>query len=121
MGSLGSLVSGTGGVQRMGSGDDSASTGGVQMERNDEGTGAVQRMRNDESTGRVQMMRDDEGMSVGWQQQVITQQQQQIAWQQQLLYQTQSRNLPTEFFSLHIFQHDVVLKRCGLVYRVRMG
>ena len=34
---------------------------------------------------------------------------------------TQSRNLPTEFFSLHIFQHDVVLKRCGLVYQVRMG
>ena len=68
MGSLGSPVSGTGGVQRMGSGDDSASTGGVQMERNDGGTGGVHRMR------------DDEGMSVGWQQQVITQQQQQIAW-----------------------------------------
>ena len=32
---------------------------------------------------------------------------------------TQSRNLPTEFFSLHISPHGVRLERCGLLYRVR--
>ena len=31
---------------------------------------------------------------------------------------TQSRNLPTEFFSLHISPHGVRLERCGLFYRV---
>ena len=31
---------------------------------------------------------------------------------------TQSRNLPTEFFSFHIPPDDVVLARCGLLYRV---
>ena len=34
---------------------------------------------------------------------------------------TQSRNLPKEFFSLHISPHGVRLERCGLLYRVRTG
>jgi hypothetical protein len=33
----------------------------------------------------------------------------------------QSRNLLTEFFSLHISPHGVRLERCGLLYRVRTG
>ena len=35
--------------------------------------------------------------------------------------QTQSRNLPTEFFSLHISPHGVRLERCGLLYQARTG
>jgi hypothetical protein len=35
--------------------------------------------------------------------------------------QTHSRNLPTEFFSLHISPHGVRLERRGLLYRVRTG
>ena len=34
---------------------------------------------------------------------------------------TQSRNLPTEFFSLHISPHGVRLERYGLIYRVCTG
>ena len=34
-------------------------------------------------------------------------------------FETHSRNLPTEFFSLHISPHGVCLERCGLLYRVR--
>ena len=33
---------------------------------------------------------------------------------------TQSRNLPTEFFPLHISPHGVHLERCDLLYRVRI-
>ena len=34
---------------------------------------------------------------------------------------SRSRNLPIEFFSLHISPHGVRLERCGLLYRVRTG
>ena len=37
------------------------------------------------------------------------------------MQKTQSRNLPTEFFSLHISPHGVRLERRGLLYRVRTG
>ena len=76
-----SPVGGTEEVQRMWSDSSgSASTGGVQMERNDEGTGGVHRMR------------DDEGLAAGWQQQVMMEQQQQILWQQQRLCQLQMQH-----------------------------
>ena len=37
-----------------------------------------------------------------------------------VMRKTQSRNLPTKFFSLHISPHGVRLERCKLLYRVNM-